>query len=251
MPAGLSLAYTPGDEGLDPAVLQAIVGSAMDAIVTLDAEQHVVLFNPAAEAMFGCLAVEALGQPLTRFLPARFQAAHRRHVDVFGATGDTSRAMGHLSPLTAVRANGEEFPIEATIAQVRVGGRRYYAAIVRDITTRVEADEALRRQADLLDLAYDAILTCDWDGPITFWNRGAEQMYGYSRADATGQVCHDLLRTRYPAGRDTMLTALEQEGVWEGELVQVRRDGSEITVESRHVLAHDRGAPTSSRWFAT
>lgn len=135
----------------EPALLGAVIASAMDAMVALDAEQRIVLFNPAAEAMFGCPAFEALGQPLDRFLPERFRGAHRRYVAAFGATGDTSRAMGHLRPLAALRADGHEFPIEATISRVAIGERPYYAAIVRDISGRqaVEAERVavLAREA--------------------------------------------------------------------------------------------------------
>src|SRR5688500_2131817 len=122
------------------ALLEAIVGSAMDAVVAVDLDQRVVLFNPAAEAMFACTAGEAIGQPLDRFLPARFRAVHRRHVADFGVTGDTSRSMGHLRPLAALRADGKEFPIEATISRIAIAGRPYYAAIVRDISARQAAE---------------------------------------------------------------------------------------------------------------
>jgi PAS domain S-box-containing protein len=116
----------------------------MDAIIPLDANQRIVLFNPAAEVMFGWPAASALGQPLDRFLPARFRDPHRRHVAAFGATGSTTRAMGHLRPLAALRADGEEFPIEATISLVEIDGEKHYAAIVRDISAR-QAAEAERR----------------------------------------------------------------------------------------------------------
>ena len=187
-------------EPLGTPLLQAIVGSAMDAIVALDAEQRIVLFNPAAEAMFRCPAEEALGQPLDRFLPDRFQDIHRRHVAAFGHTGDTSRSMGHLRPLAALRADGEEIPIEATIARVAIEGRPYYAAIVRDITARLQAETSLKRQVDLLNLAYDAIFTWDWNGPITFWNAGAERLYGYTRMEAIGRTSHELAGHAPPAG---------------------------------------------------
>jgi PAS domain S-box-containing protein len=211
----------------------------MDAIVALDAEQRIVLFNAAAEAMFRCPAERAVGQPLDRFLPATLRAVHRRHVAAFGTTGDTARSMGHLRPLTARRADGEEFAIEATITRVLVDGRPYYAAIVRDITARRAAEVALTRQANLLNLAYDAIFTWDWNGAITFWNRGAEQLYGYRDDAAIGQPSHDLLRTHHPEGRQAMLAALDRDKVWAGELIHTRRDGTEVVVESRHVLVDE------------
>lgn len=152
---------------LQTPLLQAVVHSAMDAIVALDATQRVVLFNPAAERMFRCSAGDALGQPLDRFLLERDRAHHRQHIAAFGMTGDTTRSMGHLRPLRAVRATGEEFPIEATIARVAIDGVPYYAAIVRDITVRqqaeaeharsLEREAAVRAEAEIAAAARDRL----------------------------------------------------------------------------------------------
>jgi PAS domain S-box-containing protein len=122
--------------------LAGIVSSAMDAIITVDEDQHIVLFNEAAERMFGCHAAEALGQPFNRFIPERFRRAHTELVRRFGETGGASRAMRSL---TALRADGTEFPIEAAISKVEVGGRKLYTLIHRDITERKQA-EAEREQ---------------------------------------------------------------------------------------------------------
>jgi PAS domain S-box-containing protein len=127
-----------------------IIESAMDAIISIDETQRVVLFNTAAERMFGCAAAEALGEPLDRFIPARLRAAHRAHVQAFGATGATSRAMGKLKDLTALRADGREFPIEASISQTKVGGAKLFTVIVRDITERKTAEETLNRSEEQL-----------------------------------------------------------------------------------------------------
>ena len=215
----------------------------MDGIVALDAEQRIVMFNPGAERIFRCPAAEALGENLDRFLPERFRMSHRRFVDQFGVTHTTARSMGHLRPLAALRADGEEFPIEATISHVEIDGEVFYAAIVRDISVRREAEIALQRQAALLDLAYDAIFTWDWGGPITSWNRGAERLYGYSRDEALGQISHQLLRTSHPEGIEAVHVVLYEQGVWEGELSHVRKDGTEVVVESRHVIVHDDNQP--------
>jgi PAS domain S-box-containing protein len=127
-----------------------IIDSAMDAIISVDESQRIVLFNAAAERIFRCEASKALGQPLDRFIPARLRPAHREHVRAFGATGATSRTMGKLKYLTALRADGMEFPIEASISQTEVGGGKLFTAIVRDSTERKAAEDALSRSEERL-----------------------------------------------------------------------------------------------------
>jgi PAS domain S-box-containing protein len=125
--------------------LDAIVQSAMDAIVTVGADQRIVLFNAAAVQMFGCDAAQAIGTPLHRFIPERFRARHREHVEQFGRTGDTARRMGPQTALAALRADGTEFPIEASISQATVHGQKLYTVILRDISARVRAEAEIRR----------------------------------------------------------------------------------------------------------
>jgi len=117
----------------------------MDAIVTVDEDQHIVLFNSAAERIFRCPAAEAVGGPLDRFIPERFRAAHRAHIARFGATGTTVRSMGSDMVLYGLRANGEEFPIEASISQVKVDGRKLFTVVLRDISARVNAAAEIER----------------------------------------------------------------------------------------------------------
>jgi PAS domain S-box-containing protein len=124
--------------------LSGIVSSAMDAIITVDSEQRVVLFNAAAERVFKCKSTEAIGQPLDGFIPVRFRAAHTKHVERFGAGGETSRSTGALGDLSGLRRDGEEFPIEASISQVVVSGQKLYTVILRDITERKRAEEKIR-----------------------------------------------------------------------------------------------------------
>jgi PAS domain S-box-containing protein len=125
--------------------LQGVINSAMDAIITIDESHNIVMFNQAAEEMFRCEAAEALGSQVHRFLPARFRAAHSRHIRTFAETGTTNRAMGALEPLSALRANGQEFPIEASISQLESGGRKLFTVIVRDVSERQRAAEEIRK----------------------------------------------------------------------------------------------------------
>jgi PAS domain S-box-containing protein len=119
--------------------LAGIVSSAMDAIITVDDNRNIILFNEAAERMFGCTAAETLGQSIDRFIPGRFRPEHAEQLRRSGESpgrGGTER----LSTLTALRADGTEFPIEASISTVEVRGRKLYTIIHRDITERKRAE---------------------------------------------------------------------------------------------------------------
>ena len=132
----------------------AILESAMDAVIVMDNQQHVLLFNLAAEKMFGCSRDEAIGRSLERFLPQRFRAAHHGHVKTFGTAGVTTRRMGHNTVLAALRGDGTEFPIEASISKSGAAGAHIYTVILRDITRRKDAEDALRQsQAELRELS--------------------------------------------------------------------------------------------------
>ena len=131
--------------------LRGIVDSAMDAIITIDERQHIMLFNKAAEAMFGCPRDEAIGAPIAWFIPERHRAGHARHVQGFGESATASRRMGgELRIVTGLRRDGEEFPIDASISQITESGARYYTVILRDIAARVQAEEDLRRSRNEL-----------------------------------------------------------------------------------------------------
>lgn len=127
------------------ALFTGIVESAMDAIIVIDSNQRIVVYNQAAEQMFLCAVSEAVGQPLDRFLPEKSRAIHPKHIQSFGHTGTSSRRMGALGRISGLRANGEEFPIEASISQHKSDRGKYFAVILRDVTERQRAEEEIRR----------------------------------------------------------------------------------------------------------
>ena len=223
---------------------EGIINLAMDAIISIDEAQQVVLFNGAAERMFRCTASETLGQPLERFLPARLHSAHRAHVHAFAATGVTARAMGQPGSLTAVRADGQEFPIEASISQATVGKAKLFTVVLRDITERKaaeaaiqEANDQLREQAAALEQA--SVLVRDLDSRILLWTEGAERLYGFSKKEALGALAHQLFQTEFSESRAQIEEGLRSSGQWEGELVRRKRNGERIVVTSFWVLYRD------------
>ncbi|GLU33748.1 sensor kinase [Trinickia caryophylli] len=130
---------------LTEARMMAIIRSSSEAIITIDEVQRIVIFNPMAEQVFRCSAMEAIGETLDRFIPARYREVHRKHVEQFGATGVAERQMGRQRILTGLRADGEEFPIEASISQIADGdGRHFYTVMLRDATERLKAENELK-----------------------------------------------------------------------------------------------------------
>jgi len=97
----------------------------------------------------------------------------------------------------------------------------------------------LRRQAELIDLAYDAVILSNIDGTIAFWNKGAQDTYGFTREEAIGKFVHEMLRTKFDVPLKDIEDRLRHKGRWEGELVHTCKDGKEVTVHSRWALRHD------------
>lgn len=124
--------------------LAGIISSAMDAIISVNEDQRIVLFNRAAELMFRCRADDVVGRPLAQFIPPRYRPAHEAHIQSFGRTGVTSRSMSRPGTLTGLRADGVEFPIEATISQIEADGQKFFTVILRDVTQRVESEQRLQ-----------------------------------------------------------------------------------------------------------
>jgi two-component system cell cycle sensor histidine kinase/response regulator CckA len=118
-----------------------IVDMALDGIITVDAAQKIVVFNPAAEAMFRLPQSEALGLPLDRFIPDRFCTDHRRHMEEFAGGEARAKHMMAGRPLAGVRADGEEFPLEASISHRKVGASQLFTVVLRDITERLRAEQ--------------------------------------------------------------------------------------------------------------
>jgi len=118
---------------------------------------------------------------------------------------------------------------------------------VVDITERKRTEETLREQANLLDLTHDAIFARDMNGVMTYWNRGAEALYGWKAEEARGKVASELLKTVFPVPSERIAAELRSRGYWEGELVQTKRDGTQVVVASRWSLQRNaQGAPVAA-----
>jgi PAS domain S-box-containing protein len=128
---------------------EGILAIADDAIISLDSSQQIVLFNQGAEKVFGYAQDEIIGKSLDLLLPDRFTQAHRKHIEEFAKSPDVSRTMGQRREVFGRRKDGGEFPAEASISKLNLGGELVFTVILRDITERKEAAEALRASEHL------------------------------------------------------------------------------------------------------
>ena len=209
-----------------------IVASAMDAIITIDSNQRIILFNAAAEQVFGWSSHEALGRHVEEFIPSRFRRSHKEHIDEFGQSGAMKRRMGSPGIVMGVRHGGKEFPIEASISQVESQGERLYTIILRDITERLEAEEALRKSEERYRQFFEEDLTGDYivraDGTLRDCNPAFARILGFPDV-ATALTCN--LHSLYPSEhlRDAFLNLLHvRRRIVEHEKDLVRPDGQLI-----------------------
>ncbi len=223
--------------------LAAILDSAMDAIVAVDEDQRVVLFNRAAEQVFRCPRHEALGGSLDRFIPARFRAQHGKHIAQFAYSGATSRRMGDMSTLWGLRADGEEFPIEASISQTQVAGKRYLTAILRDVTRRKEFEDALKQQQNELRELSARVIEAREDEKTLI----ARELH-----DELGQMLTALkmdlswLRERIPEERAELSAKAQQmNAMLDQTVASVRR----ISADLRPLMLDDLGLADAAQWL--
>src|SRR5437879_1053037 len=137
---------------------------------------------------------------------------------------------------------GEQIPallLSTPITSTARNGALLYQTAIIDLRERKTHDRVLTEQARLLDLSNDAIIVRDAEDRVTYWNQGAEKIYGYTREEALGKVIYDLLKTEHPEARSKIYQKLLRDNRWEGELVHSRRDGKRLTMFSRWSMDRD------------
>ena len=206
-----------------------------DTIFVRDRNDVITYWNHAAQEMYGWGSKEAIGQVSHHLMQTIFPAP------LEGINEELS-AVGHWEgELIHTKRDGTQVVVASRWSLQQDEQARAGAILEtnNDITESKRAAEALQRQANLLEQTHDAIFVWEFPRSIIYWNRGAEQLYGFSREDAIGRLSHELLHTEHPSSTPVFESILERERGWSGELIQTTRDGRKIIVESRQVLIRE------------
>jgi len=215
--------------------LNGVVTGAPDAIISIDDTETVVLANPAAADMFGYPAQDMIGLDLERLIPQRFRAGHHAHVRRFGESAVVTRRMSAMRVVYALRSNGAEFPVDASISQVMVGGKKLYTVILRDITDEIRAKNALeqsRRELRELTAALEYVQEEERKRIAQELHDDLGQQLTVLKMDAS------LIRSKLaPEQRDVLRIAERLEGVLTRTVQSVRR----ISADLRPAMLDDLG----------
>ena len=170
--------------------LEGIVEIAQDAIISIDSQQRIVLFNQGAEKVFGYTQAEVIGRSLGILLPGHFKDVHWKHIEDFARSPEVTRTMGQRREVSGRRKDGSEFPAEASISKLKLGSELVSTVILRDITSRKRAEEALRRSEKELRDVIETIPAVAWsalpDGSNAFVNSRWTEYTGLSAEQTAG-----------------------------------------------------------------
>jgi len=224
---------------------RGLLEAAPDAMVVVNQGGEIVLLNLQAEKQFGYRRDELVGQKVKNIIPEGF--AERLVADDLRSAEDAlAQQIGTGIELTGRRKNGSDFPIEIMLSPLESADGILVTAAIRDITERKRAEDRLRQQERLLDLAHDAIMVRDMEDRVEFWNHGAEELYGWTAAEAQGRKASSFLYQAEPASTAAARAAVIENGKWTGECRHICKDGGTITVRSGWTLVRDELAAPKS-----
>ena len=212
----------------------AVIESAVDGIVLIDATGRIEAFNPAAERLFGYTEAEVVGRNVTVLMPSPYREEHDGYLSRYLATGE-ARIIGIGREVTGRRRDGSTFPVHLSVGQMSIGGERKFTGILHDLSERVRLEEQLRaseeRWRSIIESAVDGIVVIDSQGRIDGFNPAAERLFGYSERDVHGQNVNMLMPSPYHEEHDGYLARYlstgQQKIIGIGrEVTGRRRDGT-------------------------
>jgi len=214
------------------AKFRSVMESAIDAIISGDAEGRIRSWNSAATALFGFTEAEVIGKPIELIIPERYRESHQKGVHRVSSGGPT-HVIGKTVELAAIRKDGSEFPVELSLATWFLDEKRYYTGIIRDISERKQAEQKFR---SVTESAIDAIISADHVGRIISWNKAATNILGYAEEEAIGQRLELIIPERFHDAHRNGMARFSETGDARAigktvELAARKKSGEEVPIE--------------------
>ena len=232
---------------------RAVAQSSHDAIIIADQSGTILFWNKGAKDIFGYESEDTVGQPLIMLMPDRYRLAHQAGLERYSTRGET-RILGETLELSGLRRTGEEFPLELTLSAWEEEGRLFFSGIIRDISQRKEAEEALQQSEEkyraIFNQAVEGIYQATPAGVFLNANAALSHLLGYDSPQLLMKAVKDIGRQLYvePRKREEFCRLLEQKDVitdFESEVY--RADGTPIWIsENARVIRNAEGAV---RWY--
>jgi PAS domain S-box-containing protein len=231
--------------------LEGIVRIAEDAIISIDSHHRIILFNQGAEKIFGYVPAEAIGRSLDLLLPERLVELHRKHIEDFAQSQDVARTMGQRREVSGRRKDGSEFPAEASISKLDHGGDLVFTIILRDVTERKRAEQALRRSefylAEGQRLGHAGSWSFKPDGTCDYWSRELYEVLGFDPKNGIPTISDYFTRV-HPEDR-TVVGATIQNMIAAGEGCDlkkriIRPDGAQRVIRCVGMAVREQGLVT-------
>ncbi|MBK9996544.1 MAG: PAS domain S-box protein [Nitrospira sp.] len=218
--------------------LAAIVESSSDAVISKSLDGCILTWNKSAELMFGYSGEEIIGQSIFLLIPPDRQLEETTLIELI----KTGKRVQQYETIR-IRKSGSSIQVSLTVSPIMDANGLVNAVstIAHDITARKQTEEMMTQQRRLIELSYEPIFAWEIDQGIVEWNRGCEQLYGYTRSEALGHSSNRLLQSRLPAPLGTIQAELEQTGEWTGEIHHRTKDGRDVLVASRWGLLKTNG----------
>ena len=211
------------------AKFRSVMESAIDAIISGDAEGRIRSWNSAATALFDFTEDEVIGKPIELIIPERYRESHQEGVRRV-SSGGPSHVIGKTVELAAIRKDGTEFPVELSLATWFLDEKRYYTGIIRDISERKQAEQKFR---SVTESAIDAIISADHVGTIVSWNKAATRILGYAEEEVIGQRLEIIIPERFHEAHRSGMARYTASG--EGHVIGTTVELSARTKEGKEV----------------
>jgi two-component system, LuxR family, sensor kinase FixL len=224
-----------GDHGY----LAAVLENAVDGIIAIGPRGRIRAFNPAAERIFGYKSADVIGRNVNVLMPEPYRSGHDRYLENYLSTGE-AKIIGLGRELTGQRSDGTVFPMELGVSEVEVAEEHFFVGIVRDISERKAAEQALLDKAAhlnaVMNTVIDGLITIDENGTISSFNAAAERIFGYTESEAIGRNVKFLMPEPYQSAHDSYLSHYRQTGrksiIGVGREVAARRkDGAAFPID--------------------